>query len=66
MHDTVSCVFGIFETGDHTEDSLLFRPLESCLESYEIVHGALAVILTKLQAGIRLAFCLRIDKSDRL
>ena len=55
----------ILKAWDESEDPLLFRPFQACLESHHVVRGPLPVFSPQLDNCIRYFPRFRIWQSDR-
>ncbi len=66
MDAPVAGELGVFQTGDHPEDTPLLRPGQLRLKSHDIVEDAILVLAPELDDGMGLAARPRIDQADRL
>ena len=66
MHHTVAQELGVVQGGYHRENALLLAELKIRLEADEVVHGAVGVLLAKLQHCPRAVTRARIAQTDRL
>ena len=65
MHLTVADEFGLFESWDEPQDTLLLYVFEICLEANHIVQGACQVVLSQLHDRMRPPAGARIFETDR-
>ena len=52
MHDAIADEFSVGKAWNHAEHPLLFAPFQMGLETYQIIHGIVFIILAKLHHGI--------------
>ena len=65
MNASEPCEFGVFQSGNSSENTLLFAVFELGLKTDHIAQRVFAIILAKLHHGIGLAFGMRISQPDR-
>ena len=66
MHHAVAGIGGVFQAGDETEDTLLFRILKAGLETDDIVHGFAEIVAPELDHGEGLFAGFRIREAHGL
>ena len=64
MHDAITDKFGLLQSGNHAEDSTLFRPFQMRLEADQIKQGARRVVLAELYDRVGFAPVAGIFQAD--